>query len=165
MPALRHALGDRDLPVDARHGIVADLLGGKVRPATLSLVRYAIEGGRARDIVGTLDFLVEQTAAARGWRVARVRAGQPVDEAERRELSQALTRLAGSPVELQITVDPHLLSGVLVRVGDLQVDSTARGRLDALREHLLSGGWDEASYARPDAGDEPNGPPDPEGAR
>ena len=59
------------------------LLDGKVRPATLALVRYAIVGGRARDIVGTLDFLVEQTARARGWRVARVRAGQPVDDAER----------------------------------------------------------------------------------
>ncbi len=146
MPALRHALGDRDLPVDARHGIVEDLIGGKVRPATLALVRYTIEGGRARDIVGTLDFLVEQTAAARGWRVARVRAGQPVDEDERRDLSRALTRLAGAPVELQVTVDPHLLSGVLVRIGDLQVDSTARGRLEALREHLLVGSWAQATY-------------------
>lgn len=175
MPALRHALGDRDLPLDARHGIVDDLIGAKVRPATLALVHYAIEGGRARDIVGTLDFLVEQTAAARGWRVARVLAGQPVDDDERRELSAALTRLAGSPVELQVTVDPHLLSGVLVRVGDLQVDSTARGRLDALREHLLTGTWDQASYSRPDPDDHstevhgtedhPNGPSDAEGAR
>jgi F-type H+-transporting ATPase subunit delta len=145
-PALRQALGDRDLPVAARQGIVDDLLGDRVRPATLTLVRYAIAGGRARDIVGTLDFLVEETARARGWRVARVRAGQPVDDAERERLSQSLSRLAGSPVELQVTVDPDLLSGVLVRVGDLQVDATARGRLEALREHLHNATWDTPTY-------------------
>jgi F-type H+-transporting ATPase subunit delta len=145
-PALRQALGDRDLPVAARQGVVDDLLGDRVRPATLALVRYAIAGGRARDIVGTLDFLVEETARARGWRVARVRAGQPVDDAERERLSQSLSRLAGSPVELQVTVDPDLLSGVLVRVGDLQVDATARGRLDALREHLHNATWDTPTY-------------------
>jgi F-type H+-transporting ATPase subunit delta len=169
IPALRRALGDRDLPMDARHGIVEDLLAGKVRPATLRLVRYAVEGGRARDIVGTLDFLVEETARARGWRVATVRAGQPMDEDERSDLSAALTRLAGSPVELQVTVDPHLLSGVLVRVGDLQVDATARGRLDALREHMTNGSWDQASYARPDLDAGPDGDTDDtrdtEGAR
>jgi F-type H+-transporting ATPase subunit delta len=163
MPALRLALGDRDLPLDARHGIAQDLLGGKVRPATLRLVLYTIEGGRARDIVGTLDFLVEATAQARGWRVATVRAGQAMDEQERSDLSQALTRLAGSPVELQVTVDPHLLSGVLVRVGDLQVDATARGRLDALREHMINGSWDQASYGRPDPDAQAND--DEEGAR
>jgi F-type H+-transporting ATPase subunit delta len=145
-PPLRQALGDRDVPVQARQAVVDQLLGDRVAPATLALVRYAIAGGRARDIVGTLDFLVEETARARGWRVARVLAGQPVDADERDRLSQSLTRLAGSPVELQVTVDPQLLSGVLVRVGDLQVDATARGRLDALREHLHNATWDTPTY-------------------
>ena len=41
-------------------------------------------------------------------------------------------------------MDPSLLGGVLIRIGDLQVDATARGRLDALREHLVPGGWEPA---------------------
>jgi len=166
VPSLRTALSNRDLTLQSRHGIVDDLLAGKVQPVTLALVNYAIDGGRPRDVVGTLDFLVEETARARGWRVARVRAGQPVDDTERRELSDALSRLAGSPVEVQVTVDPELLSGVLVRVGDLQIDSTARGRLDALREHLFTVGWETPAYSRPDEPDHPTGPQsDAEGAR
>ncbi len=149
-PELRAALSDRDLPVSSRQAVVDELLASRVHAATLGLVRYAIAGGRSRDVVGTLDFLVEETARARGWRVARVRAGQPVDEDERTRLSESLTRLAGSPVELQVTVDPHLLSGVLVRVGDLQVDATARGRLDALREHLHNATWDTPTYGTDD---------------
>ena len=142
-PALRRALVDRDLSVEARQGLVSQLLEGKVQDRTLSLVRYVIAGGRARDIVGTLDWLVEQTAAARGWRIARVRAAAPVEDAQRRGLTETLASLAGSPVELQVVIDPTLLSGAVIEIGDLQVDATARGRLNALREHLVPGGWDE----------------------
>jgi F0F1-type ATP synthase delta subunit len=63
----------------------------QVLPATLRLAAYAVSGGRARDIVATLDALVEDAARARGWRVARVHAATEVDETQQRELSEALT--------------------------------------------------------------------------
>lgn len=142
-PQLRAALTDRDLAVEARQGLVSQLLEGKVPAATLGLVRYTVAGGRARDFVGTIDFLVEATAQARGWRIARVTAAAPIDEAQRGELSESLGTLAGAPVELQVEVDESLLSGARIRIGDLQVDATARGRLDALREHLApAGSWE-----------------------
>ncbi len=145
-PALRSALVDRDLPVEVRQGLVTELLEGKVQLGTLALARYVIAGGRARDVVGTLDWLVEQTAAARGWRIARVRAAATVDDAQQADLSDSLTALAGSPVELQVVIDPSLLSGAVIQIGDLQVDASARGRLDALREHLVPGGWDDKVF-------------------
>ena len=147
-PELRSALTDRDLAVAARQGLVTQLLEGKVPATTLSLVRYAVTGGRARDIVGTLDFLVEQTALARGWRIARVRAARPIDDAQRNELADALGSLAGGPVELQVEIDESLLSGARIRIGDLQVDATARGRIDALREHFTPAGWEPTGFGR-----------------
>ncbi len=147
-PELRGALSDRDLPPAVRRAIVHDLLAGKVHDATLRLVDYVTVGGRPRDVVGTLDWLVEQVAIARGWRVARVRAGQEVGDEERRRLSEALSRLVGSPVELQVTVDPALLGGVDVEIGDIRLDATARGRLERLREHVAAGGWTDLGFGR-----------------
>ena len=147
-PDLRAALSDRDLPVSLRRAVVDDLLAGKAHPATRQLADYVVTGGRPRDVAGTLDWLVEQAAAARGWRVARVRAGQEVDAGERRQLSETLSRLAGSPVELQVTVDPALLAGVNVEIGDLELDATARGRLERLREHVMTGGWTDLGFGR-----------------
>jgi F-type H+-transporting ATPase subunit delta len=164
-PALRAALGNADLPVQVRLDVVHDLLTGKVRAGTLRLVDAAISGGRARDVVGTLDWLVEQTAVARGWRVARVRSGQEIDDGERHRLEETLSRLAGAPVELQVTVDPALLAGVNVEIGDLQLDATARGRLERLREHVAAGGWRDQGYgaghrsAQPPADRTPPTPP------
>jgi F-type H+-transporting ATPase subunit delta len=133
---LRHALGDRDLPVVVRQEVISSLLEGKVLPATVRLARYAARGGRARDIVSTLDALVDDAAKARGWRVARVQSADQVGEDRRDDLSQALALLTGNPVDLQVTVQPDLLGGVVVQVGDLLVDSSTRHRLDELKEYL-----------------------------
>jgi F-type H+-transporting ATPase subunit delta len=135
-PALRSALTDRSLPLPLRRGVVSDLLEAKARSATVRLVNEALRG-RTRDLVATLDWLVVQAAQARGWRVARVRAAREVDAGERQELSEALARLAGSPVELQVFVDENLLGGATVQIGDLLVDATIRHRLEQLQEHLL----------------------------
>ena len=144
---LRSALGDRDLPVTVRQQVIAELLGDQVLPATGRLAAYAVRGGRARDIVSTLDALVEDAARARGWRVARVQAATEVSEDQRRQLSDALGVLAGNPVDLQVTIAPGLLGGVVVQVGDLLVDSSTRHRLDELKEHLLVS---EAAYRIPE---------------
>jgi F-type H+-transporting ATPase subunit delta len=143
---LRGALGDRDLPVPVRQQVIAQLLGTQVLPATLRLAAYAVSGGRARDIVATLDALVDDAARARGWRVARVHAATEVGETQQRELSEALGVLAGNPVDLQMSIDPELLGGVVVQVGDLLVDSSTRHRLDELKEHLVES---EAAYRVP----------------
>jgi F-type H+-transporting ATPase subunit delta len=148
---LRSALGDRDLPVSVRQGIVEDLIGAQALPATLRLTAYAIRGGRARDIVATLDAIVVEAARARGWRVARVSSAEEVEDPQRQGLGNALARLTGSPVELQVTIDPALLGGVVVQVGDLLVDGSARHRLDQLKEHLLIS---EAGYQIPEGREE-----------
>ena len=65
-PALRAALTDRDLPAQVRRGVVADLIVAKVQPPTARLVDYAVLAARPRDIVGTLFWLVDRVAEARG---------------------------------------------------------------------------------------------------
>ncbi len=134
---LRVALGDRDLPVAVRQALVTDLLGGQAIPATVRLARYATRGGSARDFVSLLDALVESAATSRGWRVARIRAAAVVDDHQQGELAESLARLTGGPVELHVTIEPALLGGAVVEIGDLLVDGSARHRLDQLREHVL----------------------------
>jgi F-type H+-transporting ATPase subunit delta len=133
---LRRILADRDMPVQRRQAIVHALVENKATPPAVALFDYAVTGGRARDIVGTLDWLVDQTARARGWRVAKIRTAKPLAEAQADSLRSSLTALAGNPVELQITEDASLLGGIRVEVGDLLVDATAKSRLSQLREHL-----------------------------
>ena len=144
-PDLLAKMTDREVPAAARRAVVDDLLADKVEPATLRLAKFVVAGGRARDFVGLLDWLVERSADARGWRVARVRAAEPLDDAQRNSLASALSRLSGAPVDLQVTLDRALIGGVVVGIGNLRVDASARGRLEALREELLPTGPDRGA--------------------
>jgi F-type H+-transporting ATPase subunit delta len=143
-PALRRSLTNRDLPAAARVELVESLLGSQVSSITMALATYAVVGGRPRDLVGTLQWLVDRVAEERGWRVARVHSARGIDEATRAKLVETLRALVGRSVELEVVEQENLLGGVLVEVGDLRVDATVRGRLDALREQLTS--------ERPDGG-------------
>ncbi|HUO47346.1 MAG TPA: ATP synthase F1 subunit delta [Acidimicrobiales bacterium] len=135
-PELRSALSDPGRPAESRKDMVKGLLEGRARDATIRLACAAL-GTKIRDLVQVLDWLVERAAEARGWRVARVHAARDIDGTERQGLDEALRRLTGLPVELQVTVEPELLGGVVVEVGDLLVDASARHRLEQIEEHLL----------------------------
>ncbi|HUY16648.1 MAG TPA: F0F1 ATP synthase subunit delta [Acidimicrobiales bacterium] len=136
---LRHLLLDRDAALEARLGLTDQLLAGKVNPVSLSLARFTVLGGRPRDVVGTLDYLVNYVAQARDWRVARVHTARTLNDASQSELVGSLSALTGKSVELQIVEEPDLLGGVLVEIGDLRLDATTRGRLGALHDAVASG--------------------------
>jgi F-type H+-transporting ATPase subunit delta len=81
--------------------------------------------------------MVQHVALARQWRVAIVHAARPLNDAEQAELARSLSSMAGGNVDLQVKVDEELLAGVVVYIGDLCLDATARGRLQNLRDSLL----------------------------
>jgi F-type H+-transporting ATPase subunit delta len=114
-------------------------LQGKVSDTALALATYVVVGGRPRDVVGTLDFLVDYVAKSRDWRVARVFTARGLDDQTREQLAASLRAVSGKNVELEVAEDPSLLGGVLVEMGDLRVDATTRGRLGALRDAVSPG--------------------------
>jgi F0F1-type ATP synthase delta subunit len=144
--ALRSALADSGRPIGDRRALMSSLLDGRASPVTIRLARAAIHG-RSRDPVGSLDWMAERAAEARGWRVARVSAARGLDDTERGDLERVLRDLTGAPVELLITEDPRLLGGAIVAVGNLLVDASAQHRLDQLQEQLL--GPDRLAWATP----------------
>jgi F-type H+-transporting ATPase subunit delta len=146
-PALRSALSDPTRAPTDRTALVERLIGQKVRPPTLRIVTLPLKG-RVRDIVGSLDWLAEQVAQARGWRVARVSTARPLDAEERDALTRELQQITGRPVELQILEDPALLGGAVVQVGDLLVDASTRHRLETLGDRLLGRDREATGAAR-----------------
>jgi F-type H+-transporting ATPase subunit delta len=62
-----------------------------------------------------------------------------LDDQEVNALRSRLEQMTGGKVELTFNVDPQLLGGVQVRLGDLLIDGSVRGRLERLRTKLESG--------------------------
>jgi F-type H+-transporting ATPase subunit delta len=134
---LRQTLGDQNLPVSGRVAVVDDLLAGACRPATVRLMRYLLRAGHVRDLVGACEWLVGLAAAERGRRVATVRSAVVLRPTERRRIAAALSRIVGREVEVRGIIDPTVVGGVLVSVGDLIIDGTVRLRVERLRDLLV----------------------------
>lgn len=135
-PKLREALRDINLPPEKRAEMVRELLGKKANQHTVNLVGFIVQSGRVRDLSAIVDALVEKAAAERSKAVAEVRAALPLDEEQRSKLRESIAKATGLDVELKVIVDPSVLGGLLVRVGDQIFDGTIRRRLQSAREQM-----------------------------
>ncbi|MBH0777341.1 F0F1 ATP synthase subunit delta [Nocardia bovistercoris] len=134
-PDLEQALSDRARPSSAKRELVARLLTGKVEDITLTLAEQTVTR-RVSAIGPALDELSDLAAARRDQIVAHVRAAIALTDQQRDRLAAALRRIYAKQVTVHVQVDPSLLSGLVVRVGDDVIDGSAIGRLERLRREL-----------------------------
>lgn len=135
---LRDAIIDPSLPVEHRQNLIAELLGGKASPHSINLISFVISQGRARELPQIIDALVQVAAEERQKAVAEVRSAVPLGEAERNRLKDAIAKATGKQVEVKVLVDPTVLGGLLVRVGDVVFDGTIRRRIQLAKQHFSS---------------------------
>jgi len=133
---LREALTDPSLAPEHRANMVTELLGNKVSPHTVNIIAFVVQQGRARELTKIIDSLVQLAAEERRKAIAEVRSATPLDEGQRQQLKDAITRATGKQVELKVLVDPSVIGGLLVRVGDQVFDGTVRRRLELAKEHI-----------------------------
>ena len=133
---LRAALTDRGLPNDRKSALLSGLLTDRARPETLRLVNALVSAPRGRTLEDGLAEYARLAAEIRERSVARVTTAIRLTDAQEERLAAALARTLGRQVQLQVDVDPAVLGGVLVRVGDEVIDGTTRHHLRAARVAL-----------------------------
>jgi F-type H+-transporting ATPase subunit delta len=133
---LRTALSDEMIPASRRQGIVEDLLGGRANPTTVQLISMVVGSGRTRDLTAIVDRLVERAAQAKNLAVAEVRAAVPLSEDQQDRLKAAVANATGKDVTIKVVIDPSVIGGLVVTVGDTVIDGTVRTRLDQLKSRL-----------------------------
>jgi len=113
-----------------------DVCGERLTAEAGNLIRLLIENRR-------LTLLPEITALYEGLRAeaekrleATIVSAYPLEEAQLKNIEQALKRKFGREVHLVPQVDKALLGGVVIRCRDLVIDGSATGRLRELAAHL-----------------------------
>ncbi len=137
-PLLTKLLGDYTAPAAQRLALLNDVLdrAGSVNAVTRALLAQTVElvhGERVDEAV--LD-LAELAVTRRGELVANVTAAADLTEAQRTRLSELLARMYGHPVSVQLEIDPELLGGLQINVGDEVIDGSLSSRLAAARTGL-----------------------------
>ncbi|MCG5430689.1 F0F1 ATP synthase subunit B/delta [Mycobacterium sp. MYCO198283] len=135
---LTSLLSDDTTPLDGRLALLDSVLGdGNAANATAAaLLRQTIgllRGQRADEAV--LE-LAELAVERRGEAVAQVRAAAELSDGQRERLAEVLGRIYGRPVAIQLEIDPALLGGLSIAVGDEVIDGSLASRLAAAETQL-----------------------------
>ena len=85
------------------------------------------------------DEFTRQLNRHRGIVVATVTSASPLTPDEMHEIRSRVEAMAGSQVDLRTEVDPAIIGGLTIQVGDRLLDASIRGRLERLREQLHTG--------------------------
>ncbi|GAA3375730.1 F0F1 ATP synthase subunit delta [Streptomyces sannanensis] len=126
---LRAALTDRAATASAKAELVRSLLGGKANPVTERLVVRLVTHPRGRSLEAGLESLSKLAAARRDRMVAVVTSAVPLSDQQKQRLGAALAKLYGRDMHLNLDVDPEVLGGIQVRVGDEVIDGTIADRI------------------------------------
>jgi F-type H+-transporting ATPase subunit delta len=135
--SLARILSDRKNPAEGRSALLDSLLAGKANPVTVQLVRNVLTGPHAGTAENAIERLSEVASRRRGQSVARVTTAVPLTAAQEQRLTEVLGRIYGRTMGLQVTVDPSVLGGLVVQVGDEVIDGSIADRLEAARRRLV----------------------------
>jgi len=136
---------DPSRPFADRSEIVDRLLRKRVRPAVANLVRLLARRGRLDLIAAVSAEFGRLVNIERGIVTAIVTAAAPLRKDELAAVDKRLRAMTGKTVELEVRVDPDLIGGLTVRLGDRLIDASVRGRLERLRDQLIAGGRSRAA--------------------
>jgi F-type H+-transporting ATPase subunit delta len=135
-PELRAALSDAAASPERKRDLLAGLLRGKVTEQALRLITEAVCYPRGRNLEANLEEYARLAAERRQRLVAVVRTATQLSAAQRRRLATALAAAYGHEVHLNVVLDPGVVGGLAVQVGDEVVDGTVASRLETLRRRL-----------------------------
>jgi F-type H+-transporting ATPase subunit delta len=134
-PGLRGALADHSRTAEDRRGLLLGLLEGKTLPATTVLVGEAVSRQRGT-VEATLQEYLDLAAEALEEGVATVHTARPLTADEQKRLAAALGKQYGKDVQLHVVVDPELIGGLRVEIGDDVIEGTVASRLDDARRRI-----------------------------
>jgi len=134
-PALRDALSDPARSTKDKAGLLDNLLTGKASPAVITLAKQALAGSYGT-VPAALSAYRTLAGEVRGELVATVHVAKPLNPEQADRLAEALVRQYGRPVHTNVVVDPSVIGGIRVEIGDNVIDGTVASRLDDAERRL-----------------------------
>jgi F-type H+-transporting ATPase subunit delta len=135
-PELREAFADHRGDGAPKAALIEELLTGKTTAQTVRLARQAALAPRGRRLAASLEAFLTAAAARRQQSVAHATVAAPLTAAQHDRLQSALSKLFGRDVQLNVAVDPSIVGGIRVEVGDEVVDGSISSRLEEASRRL-----------------------------
>ena len=137
-PAFREFFTSPRIEPAAKKKILNAALSDKLGRPVLGILNVLIDKGREM----ILDNVVDEFERFRDFREGRIHAyvttARPLEEEQRKELADRIARATDKEIAIHERIDPRILGGLIVKVGDKVLDGSIRRRLLALKQQLVA---------------------------
>ena len=131
--------GNPAVALETRLALADSTFGKIVSKPVLNMIGLMLRRSRVEQLPRVAAEFRRLDNARQGIVLATATSAAPLSQDEVRAVTARMEQLTGGRVELALDVDPALLGGLVVRVGDRLIDGSVRGRLERLRNQLVSG--------------------------
>lgn len=157
---LRDALYNPLISLEEKVALVEAVFSRRLSTTGLQFCKLMVRKRRERHLPAVLSEFRRLVHEARGILEAEVRVAKPLGDELLRSLAARLEEVSGRRVSLHVRIDPTVMGGVVLQVGDKRIDGSLTGRLvrmrQALREGVLKPGGPDGSGGYRDKGEEVN---------
>ncbi len=147
-PQLGQIFGSSQVSAADKDRILVNVFDSRVSSVVLRFLRVLNRHGR----LGLLSSLAREARRIWDRRHKRVpvfvRVAVPLDQEQQEALRQRVASMIAATPIMQVTTDPSLIGGLIVRVGDQVCDASVRNRLEKLRQSLIEGKTHEIQSRR-----------------
>lgn len=135
-PDFLRYLSDPKESVEDKIDVIEKAFDGKVQSAIVGLIVLMLQKGRQEEIEGTLDTFLDYTLEAAGVVKAIVTSARALSKVQIMTLKEKLEAATQKQIELEVNVEPEILAGLIVRVGDKVVDASYKGEIETMKKEL-----------------------------
>jgi F-type H+-transporting ATPase subunit delta len=138
-PELRNFLASPAVVSEAKHGVIEKITARIGASKIIRNFLFVIADHRRTPILPEIIASFHQVIRQRqGVAEAEISSAVEMNTAQKAQLAQTLERLTGKKIQAKYSLNPALLGGAVVRIGDTIYDGSLRNRLNQMRQHLAA---------------------------
>lgn len=135
-PDLKGLLENKRISSDKKYQLITELFGEKFQELTLNFIGVILEKRREEYLEEIINSFEQELDRFRGVIEAEIRTAVELPEAEQQALAEKLAKATGKQVRLRCRLEPDLMAGAVLKIGDKVIDGSVATRLKNLKAQL-----------------------------
>jgi len=136
-PELKAVISNPIISHSKKKHILADIFTGKIDKATLSFFNLMIDKNRGAVLYTSAEAFIDQYDIKEHITKATIVSAAPLSEVNKKTIVTEVEAMTKGTVDLHTKVDPTLIGGFILTIGDRQLDTSISGTLKKLKKDFV----------------------------
>lgn len=139
LPETKEFLHSPIIPPSKKEEIFHRMLEGNIEKITMSLIDLVVKNGRESYLPAIARVFIHETLKYKGITESVLTTAIKVDPGVKKQITDLISKVFSTQVELQEIVDPSIIGGFILRVDDNYIDASIQNKLRKIKNELLGG--------------------------